>query len=272
MSGGKEEKRATSKPSEGTNPSEKKARRMRADVALMEAGLAPTREKARVLILAGLVYQRERRVEKASQPVDFESPLEVRGKACPFVSRGGLKLEAALDAFGIDVNGLTCADIGASTGGFTHCLLLRGAAKVYAVDVGKGLLDATLRSDPRVVPMEGVNARYLEAGAFPEPLGLVAVDASFISLRLLLPAIRRTAPASRVVALVKPQFEVGKGRVGKGGIVRDEALREGTLAEVAEAARILGYTVKGQMRSPITGAKGNVEFLIHLVPAEVPQA
>lgn len=251
-------------------PHAPRPRKLRADLALVQSGLAPTREKAQVLILAGLVYHRERRVEKASQTVDSESPLEVRGKACPFVSRGGVKLEAALDAFGIEVEGLTCADIGASTGGFTHCLLLRGASKVYAVDVGKGLLDVALRSDPRVVPMEGVNARHLDSGAFPEPVEVVVVDASFISLRLLLPAIRRTAPTAGVVALVKPQFEVGKGRVGKGGIVRDDALREGALAEVAEAARSLGYTVGGSIRSPITGAKGNVEFLLHLTPGEDP--
>jgi 23S rRNA (cytidine1920-2'-O)/16S rRNA (cytidine1409-2'-O)-methyltransferase len=254
-------------PSTPRNPSPPpKPRRVRADIALVEVGLAPTREKAQALIMAGAVYIGEVRVDKSSHAVLPDAPLAVRGKACPFVSRGGLKLDAALDAFEIPVDGKTCADLGSSTGGFTHCLLLRGARKVYAVDVGKGLLDASLRKDPRVELMEGVNARYLQGNEFPVGPDLVTVDASFISLRLLLPAIQRAAPRAPVVALVKPQFEVGKGRVGKGGIVRDEVERDRAVGEVSQAAEALGYAVVGRIQSPVTGAKGNVEYLLHLVP------
>jgi 23S rRNA (cytidine1920-2'-O)/16S rRNA (cytidine1409-2'-O)-methyltransferase len=220
------------------------------------------------MIMAGTVYLGENRVEKASSPVPADGILEVRGKTCPFVSRGGLKLDAALEAFAISVEGMICADIGSSTGGFTHCLLLHGARKVYAVDVGKGLLDASLRKDPRVDLMESVNARYLQEKAFLEGPDLVTVDASFISLRLLLPNILRAAPLAPVVALVKPQFEVGKGKVGKGGIVRDNAERERAVDEVSQAAEGLGYAVAGRIKSPVTGAKGNVEFLIHLIPGK----
>lgn len=236
----------------------------RADLLLVRKGLAPSREKAQALILAGVVYAGERRIEKAGQKVDEGTPLEIRGPACPYVSRGGLKLEAALDALSLPVEGLVCADVGASTGGFTHCLLLRGARRVYAVDVGKGQLHESLRRDRRVFSREGVNARYLPEDFFPEPVDLVVVDASFISLRLLLPAVRRAAPSAAVLALVKPQFEAGRRAVGKGGVVRDDAVRWGAVQSVVEAAQALGYTVRAVVESPVKGPKGNVEIFLFL--------
>lgn len=242
----------------------------RADRLVLEQGLAPTREKAQALILAGVVYRGEVRVDKAGHLLHEDTVLSLRGRACPYVSRGGLKLEAALEAFAPPVRGAVCADVGASTGGFTDCLLQHGASRVYALDVGHGQLDAGLRGDPRVVCMEGVNARHLEAGFFPEPISLVTVDASFISLKLLLPAISAAAPRADLIALVKPQFEAGRRDVGKGGVVRDPAVRERTVREVCEAAAGLGYTQGGVLESPLKGPKGNVEILIHLTPKGAP--
>ncbi len=242
----------------------------RADRLVLDQGLAPTREKAQALILAGLVYRGEVRVEKAGQLLPGDAVLSLRGRACPYVSRGGLKLEAALQAFRPAVEGAVCADVGASTGGFTDCLLQHGAARVYALDVGHGQLDSRLRADPRVVCMEGVNARRLQAGFFPEPVSLVTVDASFISLRLLIPAIAAAAPLAELVALVKPQFEAGRRDVGKGGVVRDPAVRERAVREVCEAAAALGYTLGGVLESPVRGPKGNVEFLVRLTPKGAP--
>lgn len=243
--------------------------KQRADKLLLEQCLASTREKAQALILAGMVYVGEARVDKAGQLLAEEAVLTVRGKACPYVSRGGLKLEAALEAFHPRLEGAVCADVGASTGGFTDCLLQHGAARVYALDVGHGQMDSSLRSDPRVVCLEGINARTLAAGFFPEPVALVTVDASFISLKLLLPAIRASAPRAFVIALVKPQFEAGRKEVGRGrGVVKDPQVRARTLSEVCQAAASLGYTRLGTLESPIKGPKGNVEFLVHLAPGE----
>ncbi len=245
--------------------------KQRADKLLLEQGLASTREKAQALILAGLVYVGEVRVDKAGQLLAVETVLTVRGKACPYVSRGGLKLEAALEAFHPRLEGAVCADVGASTGGFTDCLLQHGAARVYALDVGHGQMDSSLRSDPRVVCLEGINARTLAAGFFPEPVALVTVDASFISLKLLLPAIRASAPEAFVIALVKPQFEAGRKEVGRGrGVVKDPQVRARALSEVCQAAISLGYTRLGTLESPVKGPKGNVEFLVHLAPGEDP--
>jgi len=245
--------------------------KQRIDKLLVERGLAPTREKAQALVLAGLVYLAETRLDKPGHLIREDADLTVRGKACPFVSRGGLKLEAALAAFGPAVSGAVCADIGASTGGFTDCLLQHGAARVYAVDVGHGQLDTSLRGDPRVVNMEGVNARALPPGFFPEPVSLVTVDASFISLKLILPAIKSCAPAAAVLALVKPQFEAGRREVSKGrGVVRDPEVRRRALEDVCTAAEALGYTLLGTLESPVRGPKGNVEFFLHLVPWEEP--
>jgi 23S rRNA (cytidine1920-2'-O)/16S rRNA (cytidine1409-2'-O)-methyltransferase len=243
--------------------------KLRADKLLVERGLAPSREKAQALILAGLVYLGEIRVEKPGHLLDQDAEPSVRGKACPYVSRGGLKLEEALRAFVPDLAGMVCADIGASTGGFTDCLLQHGASRVYAVDVGHGQLDASLRNDPRVVCLEGVNARNLSRGFFPDRIDLVTVDASFISLKLLLPAVRASAPMAFLVALVKPQFEAGRLEVARGrGVIRDPEVQARAVREVCDAAAALGYTHLGTVESPLRGPKGNTEYLIYLVPAE----
>ena len=240
------------------------AGKSRLDAILVERGLADTRTRAQALIRAGLVFSGERRLDKPGHLVDADAPIAVRGRDHEWVSRGGVKLAHALDAFGIDPKGLVCLDIGASTGGFTHVLLARGAARVYAVDVGRGQLAWELRNDPRVVVLENTNARYLTVEQVPEPPGLVVCDASFIGLETVLPAgLALASPGARLVALIKPQFEVGKGRVGKGGVVRDPALH----AEVCDRIRTwlegtMGWTVLGIAESPIRGPAGNVEFLI----------
>lgn len=239
--------------------------RLRADLAVVEQGLAPSRERARALILAGEVLDGDRPVSKAGELVAADASLRLRNEPMPFVSRGGLKLAHALATFAIDVRGVVAVDVGASTGGFTDCLLQAGAARVYCVDVGHGQLDWKIASDPRIVVVDRTNARQLAAERIPERCGLAVVDVSFISLKLILPALPAVlAPGSAVVALVKPQFEVGRGRVGKGGIVRDEAARAEAVEGVLAAARALGWSTLGQTTSPITGGKGNVEFLVHL--------
>jgi 23S rRNA (cytidine1920-2'-O)/16S rRNA (cytidine1409-2'-O)-methyltransferase len=235
----------------------------RLDVALVTRGLAPTRERAQALILAGRVAVDGRPATKAGQPVGEDAALAVAEPPHPYVSRGGVKLAAALDHFGIDPAGKTCLDVGASTGGFTDCLLQRGAARVYAVDVGHGQLDAKLRADPRVVVREKVNARALSGADVPEKVEIAVVDVSFISLKLVLPAMAaRMAPGGAIVALVKPQFEAGRGEVPRGGVVRSEATRRRVVEEVAEAGRALGLEVLGAVPSPIAGARGNAEFLL----------
>ena len=235
----------------------------RLDRLLVARGLAETREKAQAMILAGRVSVDGRRAEKAGTAVAEIAAIEVAGPPHPYVSRGGVKLAAALDAFGIDPSGAVCLDAGASTGGFTDCLLRRGAARVYAVDVGKGQLDAKLRSDPRVVLREKVNARRLSRAEVPEPVAIAAIDLSFISVRLVLPAVvALLAPGARVVVLVKPQFEAGRGEVPRGGVVRSEATRRRVVEEVARAGEALGLDVVGSIESPIRGAKGNVEVLV----------
>ncbi len=240
------------------------AAKTRLDVALVERGLAETRAAAQRLVMAGLVFSGERRLEKAGQGVAPDTALEVRGQPHPYVSRGGLKLEKALDHFAIPVAGRTALDVGASTGGFTDCLLQRGAAKVYAVDVGTNQLAWKLRSDPRVVSLEKTNMREVTVALIPEPVELIVCDASFIGLRTVLPAaLALAAPGAHLAALIKPQFEVGKGRVGKGGIVRDAALHEEVCATIsAWLAEQPGWRVLGVTESPITGAEGNREFLI----------
>jgi 23S rRNA (cytidine1920-2'-O)/16S rRNA (cytidine1409-2'-O)-methyltransferase len=234
-------------------------------VALVDQGLAPSREKARALILAGEVLEGDRPVSKAGELVRGDAPLRLRSSPMPYVSRGGLKLAHALASFGLDVAGRVALDVGASTGGFTDCLLQAGAARVHALDVGHGQLHWKLVSDPRVVVRDRINVRHLRPDDLPERGDLAVIDVSFISLRLVLPAlIPLLAPGAPVVALVKPQFEVGPARVGKGGIVRDPQARADALAQVSAAAAALGYEVCGQTESPITGAKGNVEFLLLL--------
>ncbi|MBI5070080.1 MAG: TlyA family RNA methyltransferase [Deltaproteobacteria bacterium] len=242
-------------------------RRQRIDLLLVERGLASSRTQAQALVLAGAVVAADQRVDKPGQLVDPEAPLRLKEDAAPqrYVSRGALKLERALELFPVDPAGKRCADLGASTGGFTDLLLQRGAALVYAVDVGYGQLHPRLRGDPRVVVRERENARHLAAGAFGEPVDLVVGDLSFISLRLVLPAVRAVLrPGGQAVLLVKPQFEVGKGEVGKGGVVRDDAKRRATLEAVEEAARGLGFRVVGHAESPIEGPAGNREWLLVL--------
>ena len=236
----------------------------RLDVALVERGLAETRAAAQRLVMAGLVFSGERRLDKAGQAVAGETPLEVRGQPHPYVSRGGLKLERALDFFSIPVEGRIALDVGSSTGGFTDCLLQRGAAKVYAVDVGTNQLAWKLRTDPRVVSMEKTNIREVGRTQIPDPVDLIVCDASFIGLRTALPAaLALAAPGAHLAALIKPQFEVGKGRVGKGGIVRDPALHDEVRATIsAWLAEQPGWTVLGTTDSPIEGVEGNKEFLI----------
>ncbi|TSD86969.1 TlyA family RNA methyltransferase [Mycobacterium sp. KBS0706] len=240
------------------------AKRPRADLVLVERGLAESRARAQALILAGLVYEGTRRVEKPGDGVAQPEALSVRGRDHPWVSRGGLKLVKGLDHFGIDPAGLTGLDVGASTGGFTDVLLNRGATKVYAVDVGHGQLAWSLRQDPRVVVLERTNARHLDRALIPDPAGIIVCDASFIGLETVLPAaLGLAAPGAWLVALIKPQFEVGPDRVGKGGVVRDPELHREVCDRIAAwlAARP-GWRVLGITESPITGPEGNVEFLI----------
>jgi 23S rRNA (cytidine1920-2'-O)/16S rRNA (cytidine1409-2'-O)-methyltransferase len=234
----------------------------RLDRLLVERGLAATREKAQALILAGEVRVDGRKAQKAGQAVSAESRIEVLAPP-PFVSRGGLKLDAAIEHFGIQVAGRICLDVGASTGGFTDCLLQRGAARVHAVDVGSGQLDWKIRSDPRVVVHEKLNARYLRGEDIGEPVDLAVCDVSFISVTLILPAVAPLLrPGGEMVILVKPQFEVGRGQVGKGGIVREPELWEAACRRVDDTARQLGFET-GIIESPILGAEGNREFLLY---------
>jgi len=237
----------------------------RLDQILVQRGLAPTREKAQALILAGQVFVDEQKADKPGRTVAETAAVRI-AEALPYVSRGGLKLAAALDAFHIDLDGCVCLDVGASTGGFTDCMLQRGAARVYAVDVGVGQLDWKLRNDPRVILRDKINARYLAAADIGEVVAFVSVDVSFISATMILPHLPALlAPDARgVVVLVKPQFEVGRGQVGKGGIVRDAALHEQSVEKVATAAKALGFHRAGVIPSPITGASGNREFLLYL--------
>ncbi|MCC7353173.1 MAG: TlyA family RNA methyltransferase [Anaerolineae bacterium] len=237
--------------------------RRRLDVLLVERGLATSREQARRLILAGQVRAGDRVADKTGALIAEDSALSVAAPP-PFVSRGGLKLAAALDAFALDVRGLVAADVGASTGGCTDCLLQRGAARIYAIDVGYGQLAWALRQDPRVVVMERTNIRYLEV--LPEPCDLATVDVSFISLRLVLPAVRRLLkPQGFIVALVKPQFEAGRGQVGKGGVVRDAQVHRRVLNDLLEWSQGAGFAVRGLVPSPLLGPAGNVEFLLYLI-------
>ena len=242
--------------------------RDRLDTLLHEKGLAETRAKAQAMIMAGRVKVDGNRAEKAGQMVSPEANLEVDGKGTEWVSRGAHKLLRGLEAFGVEPRGLVCLDVGASTGGFTDVLLSRGASKVYAVDVGYGQLAWKIRGDPRVVVMERTNARFLTPGQFSEPLDLVVVDASFISLRLLLAPLEELLAADgQMVLLVKPQFEAGKGRVGKGGVVRSPLVHRQVLAEFAIfTGSLRKITLAGLTWSPIKGPSGNTEFLAHLVP------
>lgn len=240
--------------------------RKRADLLVVERGLVATRAKAQALVLSGRVFAAGQRVDKPGTLLPSDVALEVSGGPSR-VSRGARKLEGALDAFAVDPSGRACLDVGSSTGGFTQILLERGAARVLCVDVGRGQLDWTLRNDPRVTVHEGVNARYLDPGELPFRPSLSVIDVSFISLRLVLPAVVACLePGGEIVALVKPQFEVGRGKVGAGGIVRDPSQRRGVLEALAAFCRDRGWGVAGVARSPLRGAEGNVEFFFHLRP------
>jgi 23S rRNA (cytidine1920-2'-O)/16S rRNA (cytidine1409-2'-O)-methyltransferase len=237
----------------------------RLDKLLVSRGLVQSRERARALILAGKVVVGDHAVDKAGAQVAADAELRLKGEDIPFVSRGGLKLAAGLDALGIAVAGLVALDVGASTGGFTDCLLQRGAVRVYAVDVGYGQLAWKLREDSRVVNLERTNIRYLTPDALPERPQLAVIDASFISLDKVLPAtLALLAPEAIIVALIKPQFEVGRGEVGKGGVVREAGQHRRVVEQVRQTAEALGCRVLGVVESPILGPKGNREFLIGL--------
>jgi 23S rRNA (cytidine1920-2'-O)/16S rRNA (cytidine1409-2'-O)-methyltransferase len=240
-------------------------KRERIDKLLVERGLAESRTKAQAMVMAGVVLVDEQRVEKPSHLFDSNSAIRIKGGDDPtsrYVGRGGLKLEAALREFQIDVSGLTCLDVGASTGGFTDCLLQNGAKKVVAVDVGHNQIDWRLRNDPRVEVREGVNARYLKPEDFEKKFDLAVMDVSFISATKVLPAIvPLLVKGGSIVTLIKPQFEVGRGEVGGGGVVRDPAKRARAVEEVNEAARALGLELLNVIESPVQGAEGNIEFL-----------
>lgn len=241
------------------------ALKQRLDKLMLERGLAPSREKAQALIMAGQVVVGDHTVGKAGQQVAVDAHIRIKGDVLRYVSRGGLKLRKALDEFGIDVTGLLVIDVGASTGGFTDCLLQAGAVRVIAVDVGCNQLAWKLQQDPRVVSMEKTNIRYLTPGQIDGVPDLAVIDASFISLAKVLPAtVGLVKPGGRVIALIKPQFEVGRGEVGKGGIVRDPAAHDRVVDAIREMACEMGLVVAGLCESPITGADGNREFLILL--------
>ena len=236
------------------------------DILMADRGLAPSRTRAQALIMARRVRVDGEFAVKSGAQVSDDATISVDEPEHPWVSRGGVKLARALDAFEIDPKGLEVADIGASTGGFTHVLLDRGASRVFAIDVGYGQLDQSLREDERVVVMERVNARYLEASDLPEMVSLVTIDVSFISLEFILPAARKILCAGgALVALIKPQFEVGRSDVGKGGIVRDEEARERAVEKVVTFADNLGFEKRGLIESPIRGAEGNVEYLLYAI-------
>ncbi|HEY5764933.1 MAG TPA: TlyA family RNA methyltransferase [Candidatus Deferrimicrobiaceae bacterium] len=239
--------------------------RTRLDVALVDRGLAATRAKAQGLILAGRVLLSGAVVTKCGAPVAPEEEVDLLPAPRPYVSRGGEKLSGALDDLGVTVEGVVALDVGASTGGFTDCLLRRGASRVYAVDVGEALLDASLRDDPRVVVLEGTNFRRATPDLLPEPAGLATVDVSFISLRHILPPLKAfLSPGAEVVALVKPQFEAGRESVGKGGVVRDEGARRRAVESVIRFAKESGYSVLGEAESRLRGPKGNREVFLRL--------
>jgi 23S rRNA (cytidine1920-2'-O)/16S rRNA (cytidine1409-2'-O)-methyltransferase len=245
-------------------------KRERLDKLLIERGLVASREEGRGRILAGDVLVNDQPLTKAGTLVDEQAAIRIKSKAVPYASRGGSKLEAALQSFGIDPTGKTVLDVGASTGGFTDCLLAHGARQIFAVDVGYGQLDWRLRNDPRVVVLEKTNIRYLELKSLPRPADLATIDVSFISLKLVIPQVKTLLlPDHQIIALIKPQFEVGKGKVGKGGVVRSHEEHERVIEEIRSAAMKLGYGVRGVIESPLLGPAGNKEFFIHLSAAEV---
>lgn len=243
----------------------------RLDVLLTEQMYADTRSKAQAIIMAGQVYVNGQKADKPGVSYEENVEIEVRGVTCPYVSRGGLKLEKALRDFGVDVKGLVCSDSGASTGGFTDCLLQQGAKKVFAIDVGYGQLDWKIRSDERVVVMERTNIRYVTPEDLGEPLDLSVIDVSFISLKIVLPTIKTLLKANgQVVCLIKPQFEAGKDKVGKKGVVREPEIHQEVLDTFVQTVTGLGFAILGLTFSPVKGPEGNIEFLGHLTLENVP--
>jgi 23S rRNA (cytidine1920-2'-O)/16S rRNA (cytidine1409-2'-O)-methyltransferase len=237
----------------------------RLDILLVERGIAPSRERARAMIMEGGIIVAGTPLTKAGVMVDADSPIELRGGDIPYVSRGGIKLEAALEHFGVLLEGVVAMDIGSSTGGFTDCMLKRGARKVYCVDVGYGQLSWSLRNDPRVVLLERTNIRYLERERISDVVDIVTIDVSFISLRNVIPkAMEFIGEGGKILALVKPQFEVGRGQVGKGGIVREEEKRISALDSVTRFAENIGLSSQGAFQSPLPGQKGNIECFLYL--------
>lgn len=237
----------------------------RLDIALHEQGLVQSRERAKSLIMAGKVLVNDRVQDKPGYLVANKDSLALKETDIPFVSRGGIKLEAALTAFGINVNECICLDVGASTGGFTDCLLKQGAIKVFAVDVGYGQLAWTLRQDPRVVPVERTNIRYMSSEVITSPVDFITIDVSFISLKIVVPAILKFMKNNAgIIALIKPQFEVGKGRVGKGGVVKDTLLHNEVIKNLSDFFSKAGLNIEGVIDSPILGPKGNKEFFIYM--------
>lgn len=243
----------------------------RLDILVTERGLAESREKAKTFIMAGQVYVDGQKADKPGDTFSEDAAVEVRGKGLPYVSRGGLKLEKAMREFGLQLQGRTCMDIGASTGGFTDCMLQNGAQRVYSVDVGYGQLAWSLRTDPRVVNLERTNARYLTREQVPEEIDFFSVDVSFISLTLILPAVRPLlAEHGQAMCLIKPQFEAGREKVGKKGVVRDKAVHEEVIEKIRSFALENGFSVLGLTFSPVKGPEGNIEYLIYLERSEAP--
>ena len=243
----------------------------RLDVLLVEQGYADSRTKAQAIIMSGLVDVDGQRADKPGTAYEETVAITIRGNTCPYVSRGGLKLEKALRDFGVDPTGYVCSDSGASTGGFTDCLLQQGAKKVFAIDVGYGQLDWKIRSDPRVVVMERTNVRYVTPEQLGEPLDLSVIDVSFISLRIVLPVIKTFLKASgQVLCLIKPQFEAGKDKVGKKGVVRDPQTHKEVLDDFVALTQEIGFKILGLTFSPVKGPEGNIEFLAHLTLEDKP--
>ena len=239
--------------------------KIRLDQYLCQNGLVQSRERAKALIMSGIVFVNEQKADKAGEMIAEDAKVEVRGHDIGYVSRGGLKLEKALRDFGVNPQGYVCSDSGASTGGFTDCLLQQGAKKVFAIDVGYGQLDWKIRSDERVVVMERTNIRYVTPEQLGEPLDLSVIDVSFISLKIVLPAVKNLLkPTGQVLCLIKPQFEAGKDKVGKKGVIRDPAIHKEVLDQFVELANALDFRIQGLTYSPVKGPEGNIEFLAHL--------
>ena len=246
--------------------------KIRLDQYLCQNGYAQSRERAKALIMSGIVFVNEQKVDKAGEMIAEDAKVEVRGHDIGYVSRGGLKLEKAMQVFPMRPDGKVCMDIGASTGGFTDCMLKNGAVKVYAVDVGYGQLAWSLRNDPRVISMERTNVRYITAEQIPEPLDLAVMDLSFISVKLILPAVcPLLKDDAAVVCLIKPQFEAGKDKVGKKGVVRDPAVHEEVLQNFISLAKSLDFTIRNLTFSPVKGPEGNIEFLMYVQHSQDPQ-